>query len=94
MLYRAGRERRDVDLADGLAEFVREYPQWTVPVWMFWRKDRGHPGSWLLYCHGMAHLSRASARESLQMGSAVSAGSRMDENGWRQWASELETAAR
>jgi hypothetical protein len=79
---------------DGLAEFVLKYPQWTVPGWMFWRQDRGQPIGWVAYCHGMAHLNRASAREALQMGGATFAGSRMDDQGWRRWSSELESTAR
>jgi hypothetical protein len=78
---------------DGLAEFVRAFPAWTIPAWMFWRRDRGHPVTWVAYCHGMGNLARSAARDSLRMANAARA-AQTDDAGWTRFTAEMENAAR
>lgn len=80
-------------MVDGLADFAREFGCWMVPAWAFWRKDRGYPVSWRHYAYGMAHIGRATARETLRRATAVAAG-HSDPQSWKTFTSDLERIAR
>jgi hypothetical protein len=81
-----------VDLADELAAFVRAYPQWTVPPWAFWRRDRGMPVSWQHFSIGQRHLGLAYNREMLRTADAVAVGTSPPECR-SKWAVDIEPFA-
>ena len=76
--------RVTIDLIDGLASFVREFPAWVGPD--------GYPMSWRHYVYGMRHLSRVAARVDLRTATATRM-AQTDKEPWQEWITELREAA-
>ncbi|HEX5949363.1 MAG TPA: hypothetical protein VFZ96_00005 [Actinomycetota bacterium] len=74
-----------VDLIDGLAAFVREFPAWVG--------SDGYPLTWSRYLYGMRHLSRVSARIDLRTAAATRMAGVTNQRAWTDWASEMRAAA-
>lgn len=67
-----------VNFADGLYEFEMAFGR--------------APRSWMDYHHGMAHLARATARESVRQASAGRLAQAQPDD-WKRWLTEQRTHA-
>jgi hypothetical protein len=73
----------DIDLIDGLYEFCRAYPALVVG---------GYPVTWAHYEHGMRHLARAMARDTLRAAEAARV-AQATKDGWQEWTRAMRPAA-
>lgn len=70
-----GNGDRAPDYLDQALEFRAAYGSW--------------PSTWVEFCHGIGHLSRAGAAEKLRIADAVAA-HKQEKGGWRQWVRDHE----